>query len=409
VSTLSLRRASDDDLERLVEIHAACYPSDASFERRKRGFTHPTLGDFGSVRVALREGRIVAHAKLFEVAMWIGGAQVRTGAIGSVAVAPEARRVGIGRWLVAQLHAELDRRGAALSLLYPFRERFYAELGYGTTLPMLTLSVGTRAVARAFPCEAADASFEVVAMEGRWLDNARDLYSDVARMGAGRFVRSEASWLRVLANDARHVLGVVSRSDRTLQGYVVFTHEMPSLHGVQTLVIHEITARGAAARGALLALIGRQSDQAEVVEMTLPWGDPLVFAFHDAAGPRRGSPAVTHPIGQIGAGPMVNLIDARRALEQRGYESDGELTLRCTGEPAALRLTVRAGRGEVTELPPGSACEIEVPRPILASLVASGIRPGEAAEVSALLGGSAAIRQAEAIFSGARFEALDAF
>jgi predicted acetyltransferase len=407
--SLLIRAGSEADLDRLVEIHSAAYPSDASFERRKRSFIQAGLGEFGAVRVVEREGRIVAHAKLHDLTVWIGGEAVRTGAIGSVAVAPEARGLGVGRWMMSELHAELEARGAALALLYPFREGFYAQLGYATTAPLVSMTVQARAIARAFPRAAYDPLYDVVPIEGPWLLGARELYIEVARRGSGRLARSEARWLRVLASDARHALGVVSRSDRSLQGYVVFTHECPVPHGRQKLIVQELTAAVPSARAALLATLGGQRDQVDDVEIFVPWGDPLVLAFHDAAGDRRGDAELMLPIGKLGAGPMVRIIDARRALEQRGYANDGELTLRCAGQPAPWRVTVRSRRAHVTTLEPDAPCDIELSLPVLASMVASGVRPEQAAQLAWLTGRDSAVRIAEALFAGPRFEVLDTF
>src|SRR5207245_2607604 len=99
-------------------------------------------------------------------------------------------------------------------------------------------------------------------------------------------------------------------SEGRLVGYVCFSYDVPVSHGRQTLVVHELTARDGRAKRALLAALGKQRDQVDDIEITVPLGDPLPFAFHDAPGSRRGTAAIEHPLGTLGAGPMVRLADA---------------------------------------------------------------------------------------------------
>jgi predicted acetyltransferase len=106
---------------------------------------------------------------------------------------------------------------------------------------------------------------------------------------------------------------------------------------------------------------------------------------------------------------MVRIANLRVALRGRGYSADGDLTLRVVdaSRPETVRLVVRGGSAEVetsTAVP-----DIEMPRAILGSILVSGMRPTEAAELGFLRGHQAAVRLADDLFSGPRFRCLDPF
>src|SRR5512140_923029 len=87
----TLRPAKDEDTERLLEIHASVFPDPRGAEERRRNFHHNALGGLGDLHVVEHEGRLLAHAFLFPLEVWIGGRPVPAGGVASVGVAPEAR------------------------------------------------------------------------------------------------------------------------------------------------------------------------------------------------------------------------------------------------------------------------------------------------------------------------------
>jgi predicted acetyltransferase len=420
MSGFRVRTAREDDVEQLVEMGLCAYPDSGGFEHRRRNLVQNSFGGLSDVRVIEKDGRIAGQAALYFIDLWLGGRRVPCAGIASVSVPPGQRREGISRALFQQLHAEVDARKAALTLLYPFREGFYARLGYATTVPLLTMRVATDAIAQA-PCLADGAAgFTFRTLEGPLVADARLLYEEAALSQAGRMVRSEARWLRLFSREARHWMGAVSAEGR-LEGYLSFSYEVPVSHGRQTLIVHEITARDSRARRALLVALGKQRDQVDDVEMTIPLGDPLPFAFHDAPGWRRGTASIQHPLGTLGAGPMLRLADAARALTLRGYPVDGELDI-VVSEPASttsktMHLVVRNGAGEIVNDGGRSASAekknrghaIDLSLSTLGSIVAAGMRPSDAAELGLLRGKGAALAMADALFSGPRFQCLDPF
>ena len=407
MSALVVRPARDADLEDLAEIHASAYPEPGGIDHHARCLTHNAFGGLERLRVAEKNGRPVGHAALYMLEIWLGGRRVPVGGIGSLAVAPEARRQGVARAMLDALEAEIASEGGALALLYPFAQSFYARRGYAALSPLLTLEVAIDAVA-ALPAVGAG-EFSTIRLAGNWVREARALYEAVGESSAGRVVRSESRWMKLFAREHWHWMGVVSQEGR-LAGYVSFSYEGRPLGRDQTLVVHELTARDAPAARALLRACGNQRDQVARLEITIPYGDPLALAFEDGAGSRRAKND-THPIGTVFIGPMVRIVDLRRSLVARGYGADGELAFACT-DGESVRISVSGGVAHAFELQGAGDPEStvrELSSATLASIVTAGVRFSEAAQLGLLRAGAPALRLADQMFAGPRFQCLDPF
>jgi ribosomal-protein-alanine acetyltransferase len=125
--TWELRRASVDDLDALVALEHATFPSDAwSRNLMREELTGPHR--YYLVAVA-SDGRIEGYAGLL-APQGAGEADIQT-----IAVAEAVRRRGLGRVLVQTLLAEARRRGASEVLLEvradnPSAQRLYRTLGF---------------------------------------------------------------------------------------------------------------------------------------------------------------------------------------------------------------------------------------------------------------------------------------
>jgi predicted acetyltransferase len=403
-----VRVAREDDLERLVEIHACAYPDGGGYDHHERRFTHASFGGLTNFRVIESGSRVVGHCALYPLELWLGGRKLSVGGIASLGVAPEARGEGAAHALLEHLHREIDEEKAALALLYPFREGFYRDIGYATTAPFISLRASTASLSTAFDTHRAElAGFALCPIDGLRIEQAKALYEEVATRSSGSIARGEARWMRLFSRESRHWIGVTDGG--RLEGYAAMSYDAPVSNGRQNLIVHELIARSEPARHALISALGRQRDQIDDVELTVPFGDPLLFALGDASGSRRGDARLAHPLGALTAGPMVRIVDVRRALEARGYARDGELTVHAIDpiRPETLRLAVFEGRAETetSTLVP----DIELTRPALGSILANGIRPSEAARLGMLRGHAAAVRLADELFDGPRFRCLDPF
>jgi predicted acetyltransferase len=413
MNPFAVRPAEEKDLDRLVEIHGASYPDPRGYEERVRNFTHNPLGGLEDLRVVTGEGRVLGHGFLFSGRMWIYGGELLVGALASIAVAPEARGRGAASALVLAMHRELEGRGASLALLYAFNESFYARLGYATTAPFAELTIASSSLAELVGSWGSPADDEgtLVALDSSWIPEMQRVYQLAARSAAGRIDRSEARLGALLANERQHFTGLVGAGGK-LEGYVACAYDAPVLHGRTTLIVEELVTTRETARRSLLAFLARQYHQVDDVELVVPMGDPLLFAFRDASGSRRGTPAIEHPLGTLGAGPMVHLVNPRRALVARRYLGDGELSIGwrdgSKNHGDAVKLVVRGARGELGDPEPDP--RIDLTLETLGSIVAAGLLPSHAAELGLLRASSrAALELADGVFRGPRFQCLDIF
>jgi ribosomal-protein-alanine N-acetyltransferase len=125
--TWELRRASVDDLDALVALEDATFPSDAWSRNLMR---EELTGPYRYYLVAVTpDGEIVGYAGLL-APEGAGEADIQT-----IAVAESARRRGLGRLLVQTLLAEAKRRGAREAFLEvradnPGAQQLYRTFGF---------------------------------------------------------------------------------------------------------------------------------------------------------------------------------------------------------------------------------------------------------------------------------------
>jgi len=331
--TLSFRPAREDDLERLLDLHTSAFPDPRGRLARTRNFQKNALGAFGDLHVAADGDTVLAHAFLFPLEAWFGGVPVRVGGIATVGVAPEARGRGVGSRLVQHLHEVALVRGDALAVLYPFRQGFYARLGYATTstyrrLRLHPASIPWKLGLNARAAAGADRQALVACLEA------------AAMRRTGTLARTRRAWEARLADELRTWL--VVEGPGGVEGYVVWTLEQRAPHAETALQVRELAARTVAAERELWALVGAQRDQVAVVHADVAADDPFERALIDADRARFGDGDIEHTLGEVASGPMVGVLHAARALESRGWSTDGTLVLAVGDE--TLEVTARGGR-----------------------------------------------------------------
>ena len=394
-SGVTLRGATESDLDRLIEIHTACYPDERGAGARRLNFVQNALGRLDDLRVAERGGRIVGHAFGFSLRAWFGGASVPAVGIASVGVAPEARGSAVGGAIVRGLEDEARARGAVVSILHAYRQGFYARLGYATVTSNRRLACDPRAVPRAWIDQARDAGIH--AASGKDADKISALYMHSARASTGWLERSESLWARRFA-DERLQFFVLPGA-----GYVACETWQREPHAATRVLVRELVADGDDARRALWGFLGLQAGQAHEIDVEIAEGDPILFALGDVDGARFGDERVEHDLGRIVAGPMIKLLDARAALAARGYAKSGEASVR-PGD--ALRVIVRDGRASVES---GSSDAVEMQPAALASIAYGGLRARDAVRLGLASGSEVAVARADELFATPPFFTVDRF
>ncbi len=303
-----IRPANETDLDRLVEIHMASYPDDRGGPARRLNLVRNAIGRLEDLRVSERDGRIVGQAFGFDLTAWFAGKAVPVLGIASVAVAPEARGSGVASELLSALEEEAMARGALLCILHAFRHRFYARRGYADVTPNVRLSCDPRAVPAAWVKAGREAKLTTSVKPSKIVA----MYDEACKHATGWLRRPETLWARRFANERRHY-AVLEGS-----GYVAFETTQREPHAETRLYVHELVARDAAARRVLWGFLGMQAGQCAEIDVEIAQDDPIAFALTDIDGARHGEEDVEHALGCLVAGPMIKMLDRKRALRARG-------------------------------------------------------------------------------------------
>jgi predicted acetyltransferase len=396
-----VRKATEDDLERVLEIHASSFPDHRGHDVRRRQFDGNPLGGMSDLYVVERGGRLVGHALLHPLSAWFGGREVQLGGIESVGIAPEARGLGIGAHLLERLHADSRARGDALTLLYVFRQGFYARLGYAPITPMMQLEVRPASIPKAW-IDAARGTLRPITGDDR--ARVESLYAEAAVTRTGWIRRPATYWEARLLED-RSAWFITD--DR--RGYVSWTLSQSELHAPIKLIVGDLVAAAPAVERQLWGHLGAQKDQVHTIEIDVTVDDPMMLAFTDADAHRvKGTARLEHPWGTVHSNGMIRLHDTHKALEARGYASDGQLTL-ALGSDESWHLEVSGGGARVSKA--SRPCDLLFPDSASLAMVAfGGLRPSQAARAGLVESRDPrALRLADELFSLPSFHAREPF
>jgi predicted acetyltransferase len=369
--TLSFRPAREDDLERLLDLHTSAFPDPRGRPARARNFQKNPLGALSDLHILLEDEAVLAHAFLFPLEAWFGGVRVPVAGIATVGVAPEARGRGLGSRLLQHLHEVARARGDALAVLYPFRQGFYTRLGYATTstyrrLRLHPASIPWRPGLRARAATGADREALVACLEA------------AAMRRTGTLARTKRAWESRLADELRTWLVVEgSGGSGAIEGYVVWTLEQREPHAETALQVRELAGRTVAAERELWALVGAQRDQVAVVHADVAADDPFERSLVDPDRWRHGEGDIEHTLGEVASGPMVRVLHAARALESRGWPTDGTLLV-AVGDQT-LQVTARGGRA--TAVPTHAEPHVRLDTRALGAVAFGGLPASHAARL----------------------------
>lgn len=412
---LHFRAATEDDLARVLEIHVVAFPDGRPEAARRQNFTASRFGGLGDLVLACRAGEIVGQAFLFPLEAWFGGRPVRMGGVASLSVAPEAREQGVATSLLHHLHVASDVRGDAVTMLYAFRQRFYARLGYGQSASRKLLVIDPDSVPSSWRALARGAVRPARAADMRHVAAA---YSRAAAKASGWLTRSEADWKRRFARARTQVLVVDGpEGGAPVAGYVAFEIVQDEAHAATSIVVEELATDDDVTRLALVGALALMRGQAVEIALEVDAADPLELGLIDSDGRRFGTERVEHELGAIVGGPMVRIEDVPRALESRGYAADGAFDVvvdagegasNGAGEEIAVSVSVADGRAHVSAAR-GAAGAIRTTRAGLASLLYGGLRLSDAARLRLAEADPRTVARVEPILAIAPPAPLDPF
>jgi predicted acetyltransferase len=268
-------------------------------------------GAYGGVDatfVAHVGAELVGAIKMYRMSQYLGGSALPMMGLAAVAVAPSARRRGYGRAMCRQGLAIARDRGDVASALYPFRPDFYRSLGWGTVGELHSYI---------FPPEALTCA-EVLPVRlagGEDERSVRACYDRVARRSNGLLQRSERAWRQHLDAPATHVY-LCARSE--VAGFVRVRYGESPAAAFLPLTVLELVAEDEEAYTSLLAWLSRQRELWRRIRYDALPEEQFAHRLTDPRVPGyRPARRLWAPVAHVIRGPMLRLLDVRRALTER--------------------------------------------------------------------------------------------
>jgi predicted acetyltransferase len=341
------RAAEPGDIPALAALWADAFPGERTVADRISQLEAPG-GGLAVTWLVEEEGELRAAFKALRLGQHMWGSRLPMMGLAAVAVAPHARRRGLGSAICRRACRIGRERGDVLSVLYPFRADFYRALGWGLagelhaytfrpeSLRPPALPAGAAAIRRAGPADAAALAA---------------CYATVAPRHNGLVDRPAPLWSRLLGSSEYLALMVAGDAEPPDAGDAAGAGAAGAPIAEPGPIGAQPAARAPATRAYLLAQIARGGKAAEdrllhVRELVaadpvayhalMAWlagrGDRWGKIRYDArpdeafpqllADPRRPGARPTrrlwHPSARILHGPMIRVLDVPRALAVPG-------------------------------------------------------------------------------------------
>lgn len=290
------RANGDADLEELA--HTVSWAFGGGY---KRALTWLSESGFEHVRLARRDGRVIAGLVEVPMGQWFGGQSVPTLGLAGVSVAPEARGHGVALGLVRAALVAARERGLVLSTLYPSTYGLYRKAGYELAGCHCRSTLELRALGRS------RRSASIEPLEDGAEPEVEALYREVARRRNGYLDRGPYVWNRVRRPEREPARGFAAMRRGEIEGYVFLRPALAATMPME-LVLSDFVARTPEAVHTLYAFL---SDHVSTAARATYTGGPVDARL--MALPERVSKTTIEEYW------MLRIVDVRAALLGRGY------------------------------------------------------------------------------------------
>ncbi|MCA9670193.1 MAG: GNAT family N-acetyltransferase [Myxococcales bacterium] len=380
-----LRELDDAQLEAFVGVAAAAFAVDVDAARAWIDAAGREL-----VRAVSLDGRVVGGLLFIPMGQCFGGRSVPMLGLAGVCVAMDQRRRGVAQRMLRATLDEARERGLALSTLYASNHKLYGSVGYAPA--------GSRFLARLDP-SAVDprlSSGPLRAASAQDYPVVEALYGAAAARTPGFLDRGGYIWPRVRETRrglTAHGLLLLDEDSGEPCGYVYV--RLRSEGEWQVLEITDAVAADAATWRRVWGAVNSVGTMVRRIEWSSAPHDPLYLALEHARAELR-----------LHENWMLRVVDARGALEARGYASALSLSidveLHDDGRDAErLHLEVSAGGARCSTSSASVAPSVRLDARGLAALYSGFAAPALLRQRGLLEGGDAAADEAlGALFAG---------
>ncbi len=339
-----------------------------------------------NIRVVRKGDVLLGGLGMYRFAHYYGGKSVHTAGIAGVGIAPEHRASGAARAMLIATLKELHRGGTALATLFASTQYLYRSVGFehaGHAVYYRAPTAGLRPLS-------VDRSLTVTQVKPT-REALEPMYVAAAMARPGHVMRDDAMWSRKLAAQGTdEVFGYLFGPPSAPEGYVIYSqvrHDQ-MLFDIRARDIVWSTPR--AASSILRFFYDQRSMARDVLWLGAP-NDPLQLLLSEQV-------AKVEKLDRF----FARVVDVKSALEQRGYQNDGELAFSIddpvlSENARTWKLRVRQGVGTVA---PAARPSVHMTINGLASLMTGMYDAQKLALVGALEGSKAAIAEASQLFAG---------
>jgi predicted acetyltransferase len=367
------------DVARLVR-HSFIGRTQLQFEEYLRG------GEYGGVEtlwVGEAGGRLTAACQLLSFVQWVGGSRLPIMGLALVAVSPTHRRQRVAGRLVTAGMRQARERGDLASALFPFRVRFYEDLGYGLAGEAHQYLVPPER----FP-DAPERRRVSLVLTDEDFAAVRGIYDRWAAAENGQLERREGHWDRVWDGERA---GVIFRSEAgEPEGYAVVRYRSDLPPADRLLEVEERAWLTPAARRGIYAWLGSLGDQWSLAAYRAHPDEGFADLVREPRLPPDSQPGwgLWFPSATLLAGPMFRLLDVRAAWAVRRVAQEAALTVRFEVQDEQLpensgswRLRLERGGVEVERSDTGGVdITMRLPVRVLSRIFIGAFLPSSAVE-----------------------------
>ncbi|WAL60931.1 GNAT family N-acetyltransferase [Thermocoleostomius sinensis] len=344
----------DNEIKHLSQILSQCFigsPSESLDYINQIG-----ASNFRTIGI---NKQLVGGLALIPMGQWWGGQRVTMTGIAAVGIAPEYRGGGAAITLLQQMLRELHDTGVPISVLYPATQRLYRKAGYEQGGSRVSWSMPTSAI------QLRDRLLPIQSVESIEINRFVELQQAFAQRQNGHLDRHVAIWQERLKTDDKTPLYAYLIGEPP-QGYVIFTQRRSVEQS--TLQVRDWAVTSAEAGRSLLTFWSDHRSQIDKIGWTGAAIDPLLLLLPEQSAKQVSSMSW-----------MLRIVNARSALEKRGYPVELETELHVelqddwlTENNGKFVLSVSEGKGDVS---PGGRGDLKLTIRGLAPLYSGWLTP----------------------------------
>ena len=346
---------------------------------------------------AFVDGKLASSFANVPFTMGANGKPVKLAGVGSIATQPEYRRQGLVRRIHTQAFGEMREAGQNVAALWASQAAIYQRYGYAMTTVMREYAVDTQDIRFH---DGDDGTARVARVD-------TDTAKDVVRTVYAAFIAKRMCYLHRIAEDwvndyltERDGTGpvwvaVCHGANDTARGYAIYTLRSGRVNHRardQELVIRDLAWLDADAYRSLWRFLASHDLVGRVRWACAPADDPAAEFFLE--------PRQLNLIDHEGA--WFRVVDAQKALAERGYDVAGALTIGVADDPLTPwndgRWHLEAGPDGAQTRPSKAAPDIELSSKALASLYTGFRSATELSNWGLLDGDRRALANADALF-----------